>query len=264
MNRLEQYITEILANVECNDIERADLKEELLTHLAEAKFELMQKGLSEQEAEEQAIQGFGKAERLGNNLQRSMYPYRKNLLLFIGFGTIVFSLACYFHNVIMFSDNTYIVLALSILIGSMIVFAAVNPVYFSNRKIAMNVLLISLFPFYFINFLIIDTMSNWYIPLLNVLGFLLVISSIWMIFLTALKPPTNKRVDEKTLKRRKIVHVINITIGIIAIGFSMLFSFGVLIFAGPNPVLFVPAAIIFAWGLLYWWQIKLVDRKAAK
>jgi hypothetical protein len=177
--------------------------------------------------------------------------YRKGLLLFIGLGTILFSLSCYFHNLILFSDHTYITLIGSVLIAIVLVIAASNTRYFSNRKILICILLACLNPFYLINFLIIDTSENWYIPFLTILGILLVLCSIAMIFLTALKLPTDKTLNRKVETRRKIIHIIYILIGIIIIGFSLFFSYGMLIFAGLTPILLVPATVILIWGLSY-------------
>ncbi|KAA0549814.1 hypothetical protein FZW96_00220 [Bacillus sp. BGMRC 2118] len=261
MSRIDQYVKSILANVECDDHEREDIIEEITTHLIDAKREYQKKGYSEQEAENMAVNDFGKEEQIGNDLQHSMFPFRKELLLLIGFGSILFSFASYYHNVIMFSDNTYIILTLSVLIASSIVFAAVNPHYFRNRKVLVNILLAVLNPFYFINLLIIDTSEHWYVPILDIFGVVLVICTLVMIILTAIKTPTHKKLTKKMAKRRKIIHVVNLIIGIIVVGFSMLVTFGVLVFAGVTKELLFPAGIVFVWALLYWIQIKVVDRK---
>ena len=263
MSAIEHYLTGILAGVECADSDRADLMEEMKTHLEESKLEYMKNGHSEYEAEALAIKDFGQEDQIGSDLQRTMFPYRKELLLFIGLGTILFSLASYFHNVMTFSDNTFIVLTVSVLIASTLVIATIHPRYFSNRKILMNIMLASLNPFFLINFLIIDTSENWYIPILHTLGILLVICSLVMIFLTALKTPTDKKLNRKVATKRKIIHIINLSIGIIIIGFSLFFTYGMLIMVGPTPMLLVPAIVILLWALFYYLQIKRNDLKAA-
>lgn len=51
MNRIEKYVEEVLIQMQSTECEREEIREELLSHLHEAKSDYISEGLSEKQAE---------------------------------------------------------------------------------------------------------------------------------------------------------------------------------------------------------------------
>ncbi|SFF96436.1 VanZ family protein [Sporolactobacillus nakayamae] len=75
------YISEIVSGLDCDEMEKKDLQEELSQHLQLLKQEYMGKGLSEQEAVDTAIRCFGKGNELRKELNHSISPFKKPYLI---------------------------------------------------------------------------------------------------------------------------------------------------------------------------------------
>lgn len=254
MNRIDAYIQNILSRTECNYDERNDLFEEFKSHLESAKEDYMQNGYSPKKAEQLAIQDFGKDEQVGNQLQKTIYPYRKDLMLFTGIGTIVFGTFTFLHYTSKFAEPPFMWGVLLILLGAFATLFGFKPSFAANKKILVNCMLVGLNVFYFYGLLLLDTSIERYVTLLNILCGLLILVSLIMIFLTALKPSSNK----KEMTSQKVLHIFNLLVGIVVLGWALLFTFGVLVFAGLNSILLMPLGFIAFWVLSYWIQYKMV------
>src|SRR5699024_12311119 len=75
-----------------------------------------------------------------------------------------------------------------------------------------------------------------------------------MIFVTVLTPLPNGRSG----KVRMMLHIFNLLVGIVVVGWSFFFGFGVLIFAGFHTVLLLPFVFVLFWSLSDWIQLKMI------
>lgn len=258
MSRLADYVNEMLSEVECSREERMDMKEEMLSHLQEAKRDYIAKGMSEEDAEREAIRDFGGQVEVGEQLQHSMNPFRKELMWVTGLGTITFSALTFLHMLFRFGTVHYIWLALSLVTGSVITLFAMNPSAMSGKKLLINGLLLSLNIYYIFGFIMLDTSKEWYASILNILAGILMILSIVMVFMTALKQPVTSDESKKTVRAKRVLHVVNLIAGLLVIGYSIFFFFGMLFFVGLSSILLIPIGLIVGWGLIYFIQYKLV------
>jgi len=105
MNRIDDYIKQILSHTECNQTEKNDLFEEFKSHLESAKNDYIVKGYSAKKAEQLAINDFGEEEEIGGQLQHTLYPFRKiirkTLMLFIGIGSIIFGISILSNSMVL-------------------------------------------------------------------------------------------------------------------------------------------------------------------
>jgi len=143
---------------------------------------------------------------------------------------------------------------LIILLGVAIIIFSIKPAIIKNHKIIVSCVLIGLNVFYFYGLVLLDTSVERYVTWLLNLNKALAIISVIMIFLTALGPSSN----EKQKPSQKLMHMVNILVGIIIVGWALIFSFGVLAFAGLHFALLIPTGAILIWILLYWIQYKTV------
>lgn len=62
---------------------------------------------------------------------------------------------------------------------------------------------------------------------------------------------------------KKIIHIINVLIGVLSIGFSLFFTWGVLGFGPEGNMLIIifPLAVIAIWAIIYYLQIKFQSIK---
>jgi hypothetical protein len=91
MKKLEQYIDKIVSDLPMSDEERRDFQEELSAHLEEHVKDLMIKGLTEDDAIQQAIKAFGYEDKINWEMKKAIFPFYK-LARFL--WNVVFVTAC--------------------------------------------------------------------------------------------------------------------------------------------------------------------------
>lgn len=94
MKEFELYVNQIVDETDLSDVEKGELFLELHDHLISLYEEHREKGLSEKETIALAIQSFGKPALLGNELQKSIFPFdmylqRAAWLLFVPYTFIL-------------------------------------------------------------------------------------------------------------------------------------------------------------------------------
>lgn len=90
MCKIDEYINSITNSLNLNKKEKEELSEEFRDHLNLLKSEYIQKGLSPEEAESEAVKSFGDSGRLKYSLSRNTYRHRSVLNVFIGTALSVF------------------------------------------------------------------------------------------------------------------------------------------------------------------------------
>lgn len=185
--------------------------------------------------------------------QKITSHFYKWIMFFIGLGTIMLGIATFLHYASRFDHPPLIWMVLIVFLGVTVIYFALKSVDTSN-KVYVSMVLAGLNVFYFYGYLLLDTSRENYIAWLNVLCFLLVGCSLMMIFVTVLTPLPNG--PRSTF--RVILHILNLLVGIVVTGWSLLFGFGVLIFAGIDMLLLLPLGIVLLWALSYWIQQKML------
>jgi hypothetical protein len=261
MMEIEKHINSVLQHVEGTPEERQELVDEMKDHLLSAKEEYIAQGFSPEEAEQRAIADFGGDVEVGGQLQESISPYRKDVLIGLGIATIVFAVSVFLHGVIEISEPHPIWLAILFSLGVFMTIAGFYPSVAAGRKILMAVLFFFYFPLVFIGLLIIDTTDNWYKGPLEILAGIIGLLIIISLFMTLLRSPNAVKLDSASRKKRVLFHTINILLGIIIIPYAFLFGMGALIFGGMNPMLLLPLGLILLWSISYWAQMKFYQRR---
>jgi len=72
MSQFDRYIDEIVKDIDCSEIDKKELKEELSEHLNLLKKEYIDQGFSEEEAFKMAVSNFGNPSEIGHDLSKAM------------------------------------------------------------------------------------------------------------------------------------------------------------------------------------------------
>jgi hypothetical protein len=77
MNEIEAYVMKITSDLPISDIEKEELKLEMVTHIEEHVNELLACGWTEGEAVRYAIQAFGNESKINYEMKKAVFPYYK-------------------------------------------------------------------------------------------------------------------------------------------------------------------------------------------
>lgn len=263
MSSFDHYIEKILDRVECEKDEREDMREEIRCHLMLAMEEYREQGYTKQEAVQRAIADFGVEEAIGEGLQRSLFPYRKEFLTCIGVGTIVYSASGYLYQLLAYGSAHPIWLTVSVLIGTCLVLAGMYPAYLADRKIVLgSMLALTCFCAVF-GFTVVAGAEAWYVRILYVLGWFLAVFSLLMIFLTAIKGVGTGQESPEERKARIVIHVFNLANGIAVFACAAILAYAGLVFGGVSLFLLIPFSIVLFWAVSYWTQYRMRTRRIA-
>src|SRR5690554_224468 len=93
--RFHRFIDKIIKQTDGNQAEKDDLYEELMVHLEMSSEQFLKEGFNEKQAEQKAMEHFGGAEEIGNQIQQAMFPFRKEMLLTLAVASIICSFSVY-------------------------------------------------------------------------------------------------------------------------------------------------------------------------
>lgn len=250
--KISHQIERVLQEIDGTKKEKEDLYWELTDHLQLSSEAWMKTGLTEEEAIDKAIEEFGNAEKVGREIQKSMYPLRKILLVILATASLLFSFSIYLIELFMFGDAHYAWMLFSVASSSLLLVIALQLFVSFDRKIIINSLLI-------VHALIYLLGVGFSSPL-TIVAWAIVIFTISLIYRTTLVDYDFRAKDAQ--KPLKFFHLYNITIGLIIIGVTLFlasvllafadeFTFGMLFFLTPFVI----------WLFVYYIQINLVMRK---
>lgn len=86
MNRMEQYVDDIVTGLPLTAVEQEEMREEMLGHLMEHVDDLMLNGYTKNEAVEMALASFGNGSTIQLEMKKVLFPYYK----FVRFGICTF------------------------------------------------------------------------------------------------------------------------------------------------------------------------------
>ncbi|MCM2675080.1 hypothetical protein [Alkalicoccobacillus plakortidis] len=257
MNRdLESYVHDIVKQTDCTKEDYDDLYEELLDHVTMIRDEHIENGDSMKEANQKAMNRFGEEAIIGNELQHSMFPYRRELLYVLAVVGFLFTVGLYVHFLAAEQLTLPIELSIGVVSHSLILFFAMNTTYRVNRRRWLNTALI-------LNLAVL--VYNSYGPihlfydgqyLLPMLLIGVICLNIGIIFLTALTGPE--------VGRSVFIHLINIPIGLALSAKALFFGFGGMIFGASFYYVIGMGFPVYVWIILYMIQYKSLKKDRMK
>ncbi|MDL4840864.1 permease prefix domain 1-containing protein [Aquibacillus rhizosphaerae] len=258
-SKMERYVKQIVEQTECSKDEKDDLYEELFIHLQLSQEQFVKEGLSEPEAEEKAIEDFGQEDVIGDQLQQAMFPYRREMLLGLSMASILFTISVYLSQLITEGDAYIPWLLISISISSLLLFISLNKLPQLNRKRWTNSILIIHLLVYLYGWSLASGIDHIVTVVLVLWAWLIILLSLFLVYRTTLHDfqPNGNPLSKKV----KLLHVINMTIGIIIIGLTLFFLWAMLAFSGGIELRMLLFGLPFViWVVLYIAQMKLVKK----
>lgn len=257
-NNFHHFVEKITKQIDGREEEKADIYEELMTHLHLSKKEFITAGYDENKAEQKAMIAFGDANGVGRQIQEAMFPYRKLMLLTLAIGSLLFSFSIYLMILFSYGNAHFGWLILSVLTSSTLLLFAFQILSSLDRKFWLNTILIIHGLFYLYGTLLAIE------PVTSIVGWLLIALTITLIYRTATYLYDSS--SQEQTKQIKRIHILNITAGLIIVGATLFFLWAILAFGDREAsyrfiIIFIPLLI---WILSYITQIKLLTKKRKK
>ncbi|MFE4350952.1 permease prefix domain 1-containing protein [Peribacillus butanolivorans] len=254
----ERYVKKIVNQTDCTKEEKEDMFEELLLHLELSRDDLIKQGKTPKEAEKMALILFGDEWEIGSQIQQALFPYRKELMLTLSIVSILFTFSVYALQLFK-EGNAYIAwLLFSILTSATLLSLTLNLLVSINRKIMVNIVLVTHALVYIYGWGIASALDFTLFPLFSLIMAAILLLSLYLIYKTALVLPGY---SGKNLKKAKLLHISNITLGILILSVTLFFLYAFLIFSSevqPFMLLFFIPTVL--WISLYILQIKLLKK----
>ncbi|WP_174613003.1 permease prefix domain 1-containing protein [Virgibacillus ihumii] len=264
MTGLEKHVEKILNYIQSPNDEREEIREELLSHLEEAKMYYISEGFTEKKAEKQALSEFGASDMVGHQLQESMYPFQRGLLYVIGIGAILCGILFYLNSAFFLHDPVPVWLGIQLLTGSTVTLAAINISLVGRYFYVLNVILLINVIWNGINLLLVQGTSVWqsilfsvYLLILVGLGLVAVVRNSYFAY-----GPT-----ETNQQKRWLVlfsYGLNLLMGAAVTGISLFFLWATLAFSGgpvhATDIIFMICPIIL-WLISYKFQMGYIAKK---
>lgn len=256
---LHRFVERIVQQTDGNKAEKADLYEELMTHLDTSNNKFLEEGFEAKEAERKAMECFGDAGNVGSQIQQAMFPFRKEMMLTLAILSIVFSFGVYAAQLFLEGDAYIVWLILSVIVSTCVLIFALQPLPFLNRRIALNTMLIVHIFIYFFGVLLATGVTRSISAVLTTLACFIVLLGIVLVYRTTIYDYQSSKHPYK--KQAIILHIFNITAGIIVIGFTLFYIWAFLIFIAEwTPVLLLLLVPLFIWFIAYAIQMSLLGK----
>lgn len=254
---LKNYVQQITDEIDGTEEEKADIAEELLTHLQMLKADLIEEGKSEEAAEQLALQHFGASKTIGKEMQQAMFPYRKKALLVLGAVSLAVSFTLYAVGLLLLKD-AYIGWLLGIVVTSTLLLLIPSGFLPKlERKAWLLFLLIIHLLFLCYGYLISGSMDTsasifLHIPLLAV-----IITTVILLYRIVIfdYPAYTAAI--------RWMHLFNMTLGIGYTGITF-FTLWVMLafFQNIHPFAYAASLIpVVFWGLTYYLQIQFLKKE---
>src|SRR5690625_223463 len=139
---LHSFVDKIVKQTGGSQNEKDDLYEELMIHLEISTEQFINEGFTKEQAEQKAMEHFGDAGEIGNQIQQAMFPFRKVMMLTLAITSIIFSVAVYLAQLFIESNNLIVWLMISIAISSLILIYANQLIPYLNRRPWLKLIII--------------------------------------------------------------------------------------------------------------------------
>ena len=257
-SKFEAYVEKIVSQTDCTIDEKDDLFEELMVHLELSREELKGQGMSENEAELKAMELFGKEEDIGGQIQQSIYPFRKELILTLSISCIFYTISLYLLS--LFHDgNAYIAWFLvSMVVSTTLFLISLNQIPLLNRRRWLNTLFIIHIITSLFGYNIVSALEHPVQSAMAIANWVIILLALVLVYQTTIYESNSQKVLGKASKR---LHQLNLILGIITIGFFLFFiGGGLMLFGGFHPTMIFTSLPLFVWISLYYGQMKFIQK----
>lgn len=263
MNKVDKYVNHVLEQIQSPTEEREDIREELLSHIYEAKKHFMAEGFSEKKAGDKALEDFGKANNIGKDLQEAMYPFQRILLYIIGIAMIVYGVLFYLNAAFNLQEVIPSWLAIQLTFGGAVTLCAINISFVGRHFYILHLLMIITLMWNGFNLMMVEPLPSYGNNIFFWLYLAIVILiSIVFIFRNSYYSTDISKYEEKDGKTAIIIsYILNLIFGMMLITFCLILMWVILIFGGFTWPLVIPLIPVVVWLIFYKLQMRLIAKK---
>lgn len=261
MNRLEKHIEKILNQMQSDEAERAEMKEELLSHLSSLKQQYEKEGHPPTQAEKRAIEEFGGAGLVGNGLQETMYPYQRGLLYVIGLATIALGIFMHFLFLDVFNEPSLGWLAIQLSFGTLVTFVAMNISLLGKFYWSINSLVFLTGGWNGFSYFAVIQFPQPQTLIFTIYLAILILTCLVFVIRNSYYYSVDETTDKQDRRLKKASHAINLLAGALICAVAIFFVYGFTTMIGLNVLVLIPIGVVIIWLLFYKFQMKWIARK---
>lgn len=257
MNKVTQYIDNILDYVELNEKNKNDLKTEIAFHINSKKDDYQVKGYNKDQAAESALSDFGEIKKVGKELNRAIFPFRKSFLMILASTSLLFSILISIFMYIFHDIVPYTWLLIATLTNISFFYFVKKPSKAAAYRLLLTGLLLLNFLINFYGFILMDSLMQskllyFSLFILFLINSFLIFSQIYM---GAMFQPVSEKLQSLSNQKRKISLLTNIITGIVVLCIALIGLTGYIIFV-PYSFPTIPLLLIILWLILLIFQLK--------
>lgn len=257
-SNFERYVEKILQQTECGKEEKEDISEEILIHLELSKEELMREGMSEKNAELKAMELFGSEKEIGCQMQQSIFPFRKELMLTLSIASFIYSISVYLLALFTKGDAHIGWLIFSMFVNSFLLIIVLNQVVRFNRRHWLNGILITHILIYLYGYAIVSSLDHAAFLPLTILNWMIILLALFLVYRTTIY---EIKLQGDFVKEAKLLHLINLVLGVVVTGITLFFLWvGMWLFGGYHLFMLLMLIPLALWILFYFGQMKLLKK----
>ncbi len=252
----QNYIKQIIREIDGSDMEKADIAEEIAIHLQLTSDHFVEAGYEKKEAEKLAMNEFGKTNEIGKQMQEAMFPFRKLMFMILVVSSFLYAYIAY--SIKLFSEGDAHIgwLIMAVISSSLLLLFVLRVFPKLDRKLTLNsMLIIHIFTFAYGTFLA-SSWDNDFSYILSIFAWAIVLFTLGLIYRTTIVD--SQKEATSLSKHTKIIHFLNITFGVFIIIGTLFFLWALLAFGEEfylrMTLIFIPFLI---WLVTYYIQIRL-------
>ncbi|GGF14282.1 hypothetical protein GCM10010954_11220 [Halobacillus andaensis] len=261
MKRMEKHVNRVLKEMQSPQEEREEIKEELLSHLEEAKSFYMDQGDPEKKAEKKAVEEFGGSKQIGHGFQEAMYPYQRSLLYVIGLATILFGVIFHLYLTFTFGGAEPVWLLIQFLFGSLVVLTGMNIAFVGRHFWSVNVLVLLTAMWNGVALMMVSQVYPFQMIMFSIYLLIIIVISIIFVIRHSYYASNPYQTSPEQRKIQKVSFVVNIVYGVMLFTAALFVTYGMLIFGGMGWHVLIPVSSIFAWLLFYKFQMTFIQKR---
>lgn len=255
---LHSFVDKIVKQAGGSQNEKDDLYEELMIHLEISTEQFINEGFTKEQAEQKAMEHFGDAGEIGNQIQQAMFPFRKRMMLILATVSLVFSFGTFIAQLLLGNNTLIIWLIVSIVNSSLMLISAIKSVPYLKRRFWLNTIYIIHLFAYSYGWMLASDMEHSISIVLTLLSWFIILLAVALLYLTTINDYHSSM--QTLYKQANRLHVLNMTTGIVLVITTLFFLWGILAFGEWEKSMikiFIPLLI---WMIAYILQISLLPK----
>lgn len=260
MKKVDRYIHRVLEQIQSPPEERDDIREELLSHIYEAKNHYIKEGFTDKNAEEKALSDFGKAHGIGKELQEAMYPFQRGLLYTIGIAAIVYGALFYLNYAFNVYERIPDWLAIQLVLSTLILLCAINISFLGRHFYLLHALIFLMAAWKGFNMMVVEMLPDGRNIFFTIYLVIFIVLCLVFMFRNSYFSTDLSQTKSKERIFVKVSYILNLIFGAVLTGGALFFMWAFLIFGGVSWLVVIPLIPVIAWLIFYKFHMRFIAK----